>query len=73
MRLQRKRTDHVRVGELDTLGFGRGGAGVLHELESAGEGGRNSAGERAGRCNAPGEHAGRRLEAGGRQLEGRHT
>jgi hypothetical protein len=68
-----READHVGVGELDALGFGHGGAGLLEELRSAGEGGRQGAGERAGRCNAPREHAGRRLGVCAGQLEGRHT
>lgn len=48
---------HVRVSEFRMFGFGDGGADLLDELWSARESGRGGVGQRAGRDNAPREHA----------------
>lgn len=56
--------DHVGVGELGSFRFGESCPDLLDVLRSAGEGGRESACERAGRCNAPGEHAGSCVRCG---------
>lgn len=66
-------SDHVGVGELCLLGVGESCPGLLNELRSVGDGRCESAGQRAGRYNAPGEHAGQVLEASCRRLRRWHT